>query len=318
MKTPLDFGIILTCYPGCIWLTRACLSSVNTYAPNIPIALIVDNNPEISDLLRLYNIKHVISREDVNNSYFRNEFFGNRFTVSVALFESPFEKFLYLDSDTILWGNICPEILRLLDQYDFVHNTPHEEYTEFILKTQYFDYERIFAHAPEFPWQNLHYFNGGVMAAKRGVLDEELYIYLHKIWKKDKTLINDVQGVINYSVFYLYTKGKLHVGEMPMQTIIPVFPPEILKKEFRFTSEGPLIHKNTVLHYAGLKPMNKSYKGFIEPINYFRFKHLKDSRDGKRFLGILGLIIEEYQANLNGYYNGSLLKYFKYKITGKK
>lgn len=314
-----DFGIILTCYPGDIWFTRACLNSINTFAVDIPIALIVDKNPGIKDLIDLYNIKYIIRREDVKNPYFRNECFGSRFTTAVALFESPFEKFLYVDSDTIFWGNICPDVVKMLDTYDFVHNEPHEPYTEYILKTQYFDYDRIFKYAPSFSWQGLHFFNGGVMAGRRGKLDVDLFIFLHKIWRKDKTLIPcDIQGVTNFTVFYPYTQGKLSVGEMHLQTIVPVYDPEDLRKEFRFSESGPVVHKNTVLHYAGLKPMNKCYKGFIEPVNYFRKKHYRESGSVKRFFGGAALVAEEYMANFNAYYNGSIIKYLKYKLTGIK
>lgn len=314
-----DFGIILTCYPGDIWFTRACLNSINTFAADIPIALIVDKNPCIKDLIDLYNVKYTIRREDVQNSYFRNECFGSRFTTAVALFESPFEKFLYVDSDTIFWGNICPGVVKMLEKYDFVHNEPHEPYTEYILKTQYFDYDRIFKYAPIFPWEGLHFFNGGVMAGRRGKLDPDLFIFLHKIWKKDRTLIPcDIQGVTNFTVFYSYTQGKLSVGEMHLQTIVPVYDPDDLRKGFRFSESGPVVHKNTVLHYAGLKPMNKSYKGFIEPVNYFRKKHLRESRNVKRFFGIAALVAEEYMANFNAYYSGSIVKYIKYKLTGRK
>lgn len=314
-----EFGIIITCYTGDIWLTKACLSSIKTYAPSLPIALIIDKNPPISELLKLYNIKYVIRQDDVKNKYFKEYFFGTRYTAAIALFESPFSKFLYLDSDTIFWGNICPEVIKMLDQYDFVHNVPHEEYTEFILKTQYFDYDRIFKYAPDFPWNGLHYFNSGVIGCRSGVLDPDLFIFLHKLWKKDRSLFpTDMQGLINFTVFYSYTKGKLSVGEMPLQVVIPVVNPTILKNEFCFVNKNPFIHNNIILHYAGLKPMNKSYKGFIEPVNYFRLKHLRESGKIRRYFGTLSLLAEEYEANFKAYYDGSIKKYIKYKLTGKK
>jgi hypothetical protein len=315
-----EFGIIIACYPGDIWFTRACLSSIKFFAPEIPIALIVDKNPKISDLLPLYNIKYIIRREDVKTPYLRDECFGTRFTSAIALFESPFNKYLYLDSDTIFWGNVCNNVSKMLDEYDFVHNTPHEAYTDFIYKSQYFDYERIFEHLEDytFEWRGYPYFNSGVMAGKKDVLDLDLFIYLHKLWKRDKKIIFEIQGVVNYIVYYMYSRGNLKVGQMPLQTIIPVFDEHELRSQFHFHNGVPVVNKPTILHYAGLKPMNKSYKGFIEPVNFFRLRHLKQSGKIGRFLGIISLLVEEYAANFNAYYNGSIKKYIRFKLTGKK
>lgn len=313
-----SFGIIIASYPGVLWLTKSCLSSIKTYAPKIPVAIIADQNLNVRELERLYNIQYVIHRDDVRHPFLREKCFGSRYTAAVGLFESPFENYLYVDADTIFWGDITGDIQQALAEYDFIHNTPHEEYSEFIYKTQYFDYERIFQYFPEFPWRDCHFFNGGVFAGRRDVLDLDLFIYLYNTWLADKTLIFEIQGIINFLVFYQAYSSTLKIKELPLQEVIAVRNPESLRNEYRFEDGIPVIHKNIVLHYAGIKPMLKSYKGFLEPVVYFRMKHLRESGSPLRYLGKLALVLEEYNTNLNTYYQGSLYKYLKYKITGRK
>ncbi|MCX7649274.1 MAG: glycosyltransferase [Flavobacteriales bacterium] len=313
-----NFGVVLACYPGDLWIAKACLASIKTFAPHLPIALIADKNPDLSEILPLYNIQYVIRKEDAQNPYLRDYCFGTRFTSAIALFESPFEKFIYLDADTLFWGDISPRVKTILESHDFIGNTPHEDYSDFILKTQYFDFERIFHEAPAFSWQGHHYFNSGVMAGRRNVLDLDLFIYLHKLWKKDPKLIFEIQGVVNFIVFYMKSKGTLRVGETLLQEVVAVRTTQDLQSEYAFEEGRPVVKKDVVLHYAGLKPMIKSYKGYLKPVVYFRMKHLKESGRMKKLLGTLSLLAEEYQSNLNTYYNGSLINYFKYKITGKK
>ena len=96
---------------------------------------------------------------DVADDQLRRRSYGYGLTKMIVLWESPFERFLYLDADTIVWGNL----LAALDvkQAAFIFNEPHEQYTEHVLKGQYFDYDRLFKRTRAFRWQGLPFFDGG-------------------------------------------------------------------------------------------------------------------------------------------------------------
>lgn len=131
-------------------------------------------------------------------------------------------------------------------------------------------------------------------------------------------MIFEIQGVVNFIVYYLKSKGQLTVGETFLQEVIPVKNPNQLREDYPIIQGKPVVKKKVVLHYAGLKPMIKSYRGYLDPVTYFRLRFLDDTKSIFRFFGKKYLIIEEYFSNFRTYYNSSLIKYFKFKLTGRK
>jgi hypothetical protein len=309
-----DFGIVLTTYVGDFYLTKGLLASIKKFAPELPICIIQDGDFPLGEALNTYNISHVIKKKDVKNDFLRDNCFGSRCTNMIAFWESPFEKFLYLDSDLVLWGNILRHIN--IEEADFFYNEPHEPYNEKIYKTQYFDYERLFDFVEKFNWQQCHFFNAGVFIGKRGILDLEKFKQMYWLWKKDKSLMPaEPQGMINYLIFLAHEKGELKASEKHLQTIVPVWSIQQLETTFSFSNNEPVVKQDTVVHWAGIKPlmMNKD-KVFIAPEKYFRKLHLKNIGSLWYYLPDVYFYYEEYLALLNRYHQGSILVYTKKKL----
>lgn len=106
-----SFGIVITTYIGDIYLTKALLASIKMYLPELPICLIQDGSFELGDITSIYNIAHVIRKENVKDEFLRENCFGSRCTNMIAFWECPFDKFLYLDSDLVLWGNVLKTLI---------------------------------------------------------------------------------------------------------------------------------------------------------------------------------------------------------------
>lgn len=305
-----DFGIVITCYRGDIHFTKGLMASIKYFCENTPICLIVDGNFRLKKLEKTYNIVKVIKKKDVKNDFLRNNCFGSRFTNLIAFFESPFERFLYIDSDTVLWGNI----LQNFNPYsaDFIHNEPHEPCTPFIMKHQYFDYEQVFNYTEYFEWNNCHFFNAGIFVMKRGLFNINEISELVKLFYIDKNLLpRDIQGVINIPVFRNLLKGKITVSEAKLQTIMPLFNKEELNKTFKITDNKPVVENPTILHWAGLKPHYRQNKVFNEPMNYFRKMNLIYT--GSIFSKFSGLYFryEEIKAIYFVYYKNNPKKIVK-------
>lgn len=310
-----SFGIIITTYSGDYFFTKALLASINKYMPTLPVCLIQDGDFDISREVGLYNITHVLKKKDIKNDFLRENCFGSRCTSLLTFFESPFDRFLFLDSDIVLWGDMLPVLLS--SDADFVHNIPHEPYTERLWKTQYFDYERIFDTLKHFDWKKCHLFNSGVFIANRGIFDIELVKKLVLMWKGDKSLFSTApQGQINYLAFYYQAIGKITVNELPLQAVVPVIPPEELAATYKLVNDEPVVARPVFIHWAGEKPlvMNNSSR-YKLPMLYFRQQHLKQVKSFWRIWALPYLVFDEFKAVLNIYHKGSLLVYIKSKIT---
>ena len=144
----IDFGIVITCYKGDYFLTKGLMASIKYFLPNIPICIIQDGDFSLDKELNIYNIIHIVKKADVKNDFLREKCFGSRCSNLIAFFEAPFERFLYLDSDLVLWGNILDNID--INEAEFIHNEPHEKYSERIVKEQYFDINELFNHIEYF------------------------------------------------------------------------------------------------------------------------------------------------------------------------
>jgi hypothetical protein len=313
MKSLENFGIIITTYLGDFHLTKGLLASIKYFAPELPICIIQDGDFDMSRELGTYNIQCVLKKSDVKNSFLRENCFGSRCTNMIAFWESPFESFLYLDSDTVLWGNICTDIER---KVSFIHNTPHEPYNDYIYKTQYCDFERLFNHVDPIAYPKYHLFNAGVFYSKGNIFDLEVFKKLFYLWKEDRSLMPaEPQGMINYLVFHNFEKNKLNVTEHPLQTVVPVKTPSELKETFTFENGVPIVKNNTVIHWAGTKPLLMHRREtYIEPMVFFRKQHLKNIRSIWRFWPTPHLYWEEFNNVLNRYHNGSFITYLKKKI----
>lgn len=309
-----SFGIVITTYIGDIYLTKALLASIKMYLPELPICLIQDGSFELGDITSIYNITHVLRKENVKDEFLRENCFGSRCTNMIAFWECPFDKFLYLDSDLVLWGNVLKNID--LSLFDFIHNTPHERYTERVYKGQYFDYDRLFNHVEAFPWQECHFFNAGVFIARRGIFNIDAFKVLFFLWKKDKSLMPaEPQGMINYLVFKNASDKRIQISETHLQTVVPVKTNLELETIFSFDKNGPIIIEDSIIHWAGLKPLiTNNDSVFLTPMVYFRKVHLKNANSIWRFFPILYFYYEEYSAILNRYHNGSILKYIYRKL----
>ena len=269
-----DFGIILTCYKGDYFLTKGLLASINQFLPHVPICIIQDGDFAIESELSFYNITNVIRKADVKNDFLRETSFGTRCTNMIAFWESPFHHFLYIDSDTIFWGNILKQVE--IEKYDFISNSPHEPYTEYILHSQYFDYQRLFEFVPEINVVTNHFFNAGVFFATKGIFELEEYKKLYLLYKKDHSLFGpEPQGFINYLVFSGVEQGKIKQHEISIQKVVPVFSVKELEDLYSCDSSISNVTENTIIHWAGLKPnLTNSRNVFNKPMRFFRKQNL--------------------------------------------
>lgn len=119
----LHFGVVVCVSPGDYLFGKGTCASIDYFMPDVPITLLVDGSIDTSRLEETYQQIQVIRKEDIDDAWLRENSFGWGITKMLAFFYAPFEHFLYLDSDTILWGDIRQRIQP--DEYDYIADIPY-------------------------------------------------------------------------------------------------------------------------------------------------------------------------------------------------
>jgi hypothetical protein len=290
-----EIGFSVAC---CLWdvpLLRGCLASIKYFAPDAPICLVIDTDFDSREFKRRYGVS-VIRRRDVVHPGLRQWSFGAGITKLVAFWEAPFERIFHIDADAVLWGDVRRNIPS--GNWDVVFNEPHEEITEFIQKTQYFDPDVIFNHIQPFPWKGNPYFNAGVFYLRRGVLDLDEYLdMLEGKRKNPEVFINMDQGILNILVFRAVREGRVKASQAHLQSPVPVLSRPELESRFQLRDGKPVPWvQPTVVHWAGPKPYKTNPDVFSLPMDYFREIGMREFGLPKWFPADWAMRLDEFQC----------------------
>lgn len=269
MRMSNEIGFSVACHKGDVPLLRGCLASIKYFAPDAPICLVIDTDFDSRPFEKRYGVT-AIRRRDVRQPGLRQWSFGPGITKLVAFWEAPFERIFHIDADAVLWGDVRKNLPDR--EWDVVFNEPHEEITEFIQRTQYFDPLVIFEHIEPFSWQENPYFQAGVVCIKRGSLDVDEYLKMLEGQRKQPgVFINMDQGILNILVFRALRDGKIHAQPAHLQSVVPVLSRSEMESRFQIQIEKPVLWTQpTVVHWAGPKPYTTNPDVFSLPMDYFR------------------------------------------------
>ncbi len=281
------FGVVVCTSPNDYLFAKGTCASIHYFMPDVSIALLVDGNVDTKSLEQTYRVK-VIRKHDINDPWLRQYSFGWGITKMLAFWYAPFERFLYLDSDTVIWGNIVNKLN--LKNYDYITDIPfHGDkiLTPDYVGTWFFEPSVIDTEFSEFPWRNyIHqYACTGTFVTGRGVFDVQEYRELLEFNERYPwTFKFGEMGLLNLMVFRAHDQKKIKLGFADFQVIFPDFQIEELRSRFQFKNNAPVVQADDiqVLHMPDKKPLVNSPHCYSLPMTYFRLKFLKDA------LGIIG------------------------------
>ena len=173
----MERGIYITANDKVTDHAIACLNSIRLHDPEIPITLIPydDNYQVIAQRLKqdygveVYPDLEFIDRLSKNlQQIFGSDFFArpNQFRKQACWF-GPFEKFLYIDTDVVVFSQIG-KALDALNEYDFLcYDYQHKGGIQNVFSQKVIE-ENVFNEAE---LQDI--FNGGFWASKKGLITEE-------------------------------------------------------------------------------------------------------------------------------------------------
>jgi len=276
------FGVVVCAAPGDYLFAKGTCASIKYFMPNTPIALLVDGNIATEPLEKTYGVQ-VIRRSDINDPWLRKHSFGWGITKMLAFWYAPFAHFLYLDSDTVIWGDVAQKLP--LGQYDYITDIPfHGEKTPTAehVKTWFFEPTVVGEKFPDFPWRDYisQYACTGTFVATRNMFTVQEYRTVLEFSEQyPLTFKFGEMGLLNFMVFRAYHQKKLNLGLADFQVIFPDFPIETLRNRFEFIDGEPLVKPDDmqVLHMPDKKPLVNNPSCYSLPMTYFRLKFLHDS-----------------------------------------
>jgi hypothetical protein len=203
-------GVIVLVSARDVYLAKACCASIRQAMGDIPITLLVDGREvNTAELSRLSNVKIMVAQEVAGE----DEPFLTSFWVKLLVFwASPYERFLYLDADTLVWGDV--RVYAEFDKYDFIAGY-HFKNPRVAQKPEDcpFDREVIKKLDPAFDWREKIDANNGVFFARRGVFTRENLLTLRKLecWR------NYENGLVNYLRWHAAGAGVPRTGGHKIQ-----------------------------------------------------------------------------------------------------
>ena len=278
MNIQAPFGIVTGCHEGDKFMVGATLASIRHYCPDVPICLTVDGDFDVSDLEGEYDLI-ILRVGDLENQDMAH-FIGRSFHAKhAAMWEGPFEFYVWLDCDALLWGDLTKKIRTDIDfqiLWDGVSLPPDAAEVPDWLPHFYFDPSKLRDLDDAFEWRGLPYFCAGVFACRRNVIPFEKYREVES-WRRNNPGVfawGDM-GMFNYLVHLLTQQGEIKTEMTDLQNIPVYNGKEELDEDckgsrWRFPEH---IERPRIAHFCGRKPNIFDFQAYSKPFTIARLEH---------------------------------------------
>jgi hypothetical protein len=176
-------GVVIPVWEGDIYLAKACCASIRQCMGDIPITLLVDGlGVDTRDLQRLHGVDRICVQE-VEDPEVVRLCSGTPWTKMMLFWMSPYERFLCLDSDLLVWGDLraCADF----NKYDFVMTHRFHTMATFKKSEQLLGCvsdPAIFKKLdPALDWYGQEEDNTGVFFARRGIFSKDSLMALRRM-----------------------------------------------------------------------------------------------------------------------------------------
>jgi hypothetical protein len=272
-----EFGVIVICTKRDYLFAKGCCASIRYFMGDVPICLLVHGEFDYSQLQKAYNCS-VINYDSIKDDDLKRRSFGWGTSRFIAFWESPFETYLLIDSDTVIWGDMG-EYAKKFSEYDLIIDKPAYGYSEDDIKHWFFDIDKVRKLFPDFAFMGNQYVCPGIVMARKFIFTKEEYMKILDLQDNDPSLFfpGDM-GFFNLMTYRSKQEGRLRVGNEAIQYLVCDFKPEEMKKAFPVNGKPVVTKEATVLHFTGgIKPIRYRKKPhYTEPAMYFRRKYLED------------------------------------------
>ncbi len=279
MKVQAPFGFVTGCHAGDKFMVQATLASMRHYCPDIPICLIVDGDFDVSDLEKEYDLI-VLRVSELPSSKMRKLVSGSPRAKHAAMWEGPFEFYVWLDSDAIVWGDFTPQVRTDVDFQIFwseISIPPDATEVPAWLAHFYFDPQKLRQFDADLNWRGNAYFSAGVFACKRNVIPSEKWMEVESWGKETPGLFGDFsdQPVLNYFVHAMTQRGEINTTMSNLQHVwghhgVDELKQDCAESNWHFPKH---ICRPRVAHFCGRKPFFFDRNSYSRPFTVARLEH---------------------------------------------
>jgi hypothetical protein len=279
MKVQAPFGFVTGCHAADKFMVQATLASMRYYCPAVPICLVVDGPFDVSDLVNEYGVIP-LRVVDLSSPDMRKLIGGDGRAKLAAMWEGPFEYYVWLDSDAIVWGDFTPQVRTDVDFQVFwseISIPPDAQEVPPWLPHFYFDPQKLRNFDAEFDWRGKAYFSSGAFACKRGVIPFEKWMEVEFWGRETPGLFADFyeQPLLNYFVHSMTQRGEIKSAMSNLQHIWGHHGKAELMKDCAGSGwhfpKG--IGRPRVAHFCGGKPFLFDRRAYSRPFTIARLEH---------------------------------------------
>ena len=285
MKARARFGFVTGCHAGDKFMVQATLASMRHYCPEVPICLVVDGNFDVSDLAKEYDLI-VLRVCELPSADMRKLISGSSTAKHAAMWEGPFEFYVWLDSDAIVWGDFTPHVRTDVDFQIFWSEISIPANAIEIppwLRHFYFDPSKLKRFDPEFDWRGHAYFSTGAFACRRNAISFRRWTEVECWEKKVPGLFAwGEMGMLNYHVHSMTQRGEIKTAMSNLQHTWEHHGKQELIQDCRGTGWHfpKTIERPRIAHFCGRKPFLFDCKAYSRPFTIARLEHHR-RRHGK-------------------------------------
>lgn len=240
-------GVIVPVWAGDVYLAKACCASIRQHMGDIPITLLVDGiHTDTREIQRLHGVQRLVVQEIMDPEYLRL-CTGTSWTKLLLFWRSPYERFLCIDADTIVWGDI--RCYAEFDRYDFTAAFNLQCQTTIQspadLQKWVMDVDVLQKLNPALDWQGREFANCGVFFARRGVFSQSQLMELRRLdcWRCYE------QGLLNFLRWQSDVAGSPRMTGHRLQ----LFPADAIYADAdRFLPRD--FNHPLIVHWIGKKP----------------------------------------------------------------
>ncbi len=270
-----DFGVVIAVTDYDLHLAQGCLASIRHFMGEVPVCLLIDGPLDVEPLGRQYGVLE-LRKSDVKSRLLRDHSFGWGWTKMVAIWEAPFETFMYLDADTVVWGDMS--VHADFANYDIIGDKSKRPGSKAGINHHFFDTDLLAKLAPDFDWEKSinQYFCVGVNFVRRGALDLAEYEQAQRWLVEHPGLFPfGEMGIYNFLMQRAAQNGRVRMKQVPFQTILWDHTRDEMEARLRFDAQGLpiLLESPEVIHWAGPKPNRFRPSIYSPPMDFFRRKH---------------------------------------------
>lgn len=278
MKVQAPFGFVTGCHVGDKFLVQATLASMRHYCPDMPICLTVDGDLDVLDLEKEYDLI-LLRVSELPSERMRNVVCGNYRAKLAAMWEGPFEHYVWLDSDAIVWGDFTPQIRTDVDFQIFWSEISIPADAIEIpawLPHFYFDPVKLHGFDAEFDWRGHAYFSSGAFASRRNAIPFDVWDKAESWERQSPGLFAwGEMGMLNYLVHAMAQRKELNIARSDLQHISGHHGVDELKQDCAGNSWHfpKAIRRPRVAHFCGRKPLLFGLQTYSQPFTVARLEH---------------------------------------------